>query len=372
MADFLFNDVISSPKGEYFLKTTTDDPQKRITSSFFRNGTLLEMRTREFDPKWSRDTLRVRTREFHDEKKDEVQMLIQLADKLRDSNQAETKNLLGQAFFRRGMYEEAIVEFEEAIILNPRISSIYNNLGSAYIAVKRFDDAITVLEQAISMSAGYADFHNNLGTAYLKKEYCKKAVEQFLRALDSNPYYADAYFNLALAYVLNAFTKEDFALSVNCYQKVIENTEKAAKINPSYLNEHTEQGLGFMREKKYEEAYESLQRVLAKVTKPADTSFILDFYLRVIYGSKKLSSSLIWRHIRQLQELIEKYPNYADLYNHLGVAYVIMSKFVNHKAIQQFDKAMALNPAYERAKRNKRLAEYDHKGMQLLFDAVLK
>lgn len=372
MADFLFNDVISSPQGEYFLKTTTNDPQKQITSSFFRNGTLLEMRTREFDPKWSREMLRTKTREFHDEKKDEILMLIQLAEKLQETNQAETKNLLGQAFIRRGMYEEAIIELEEAIVLNPRFSGIYNNLGSAYMAVKRYDDAITVLEQAISMSAGYADYHNNLGMAYLKKEYCKKAVEQFLRALDSNPYYAEAYFNLALAYVLNAFTKEDFSLSVNCHQKVADNLEKAAKINPSYYNEHTAQGQSLMREKKYEEAYQAFTRAISLVSKPADISFILDFYLRVIYGSKKLSSSLIWRHIRQLQELIEKYPNYADLYNHLGVAYVIMSKYVNHKAIQQFDKAMALNPGYERAKRNKRLAEYDHKGMQLLFDAILK
>jgi len=372
MADFLFNDVIKSPKGEYFLKTTTNDHDKQIISSFFRNGALLETRHREYDPGWSSDTLRVRTREFHNETKSEVQMLLALSEKLRDSDQAEIKNLLGQAFARRGMFEEAIVEFEEAIVLNPQISVIYNNLGHAYTAVNRIDDAIAVLEQAISMSTGYADFHNNLGVAYLKKEQCKKAVEQFLLAVESNPYYGDAFFNLALAYVLNAVTKEDFSLSVNCQQRVKDNIEKAAKINPTYRNEQTEQAEKLLMQNQYEAAYKALEKALTLVTRPTDLSFILDFYLRVMYDSKKLRSSTIWRHIRQLQELIEKYPNYADLYNHLGVAYVIMSKFVNHKAIQQFDKAMSVNPTFERAKRNKRLAEYDHKGMQLLFDAILK
>ena len=49
-----------------------------------------------------------------------------------------------------------------------------------------------------------------------------------------------------------------------------------------------------------------------------------------------------------------------------------MSKLINNQAIQQFEKAQQINPAFERAKRNQKLAEYDHKGMQLLFDAILK
>lgn len=372
MADFLFNDVIRSPKSEFFLKTTTNGNDRLIVSSFFRNGTLLETRTRDFNPEWPAEKLRLRTRLFHDEKKSEIQMLLQLSERLRDSDQAELKSLLGQAFMRRGMYEEAVIEFEEAIVLNPKISAIYSHLGRAYTALHRHDDAIAILEQAIAMSPGFADFHNHLGVAYLRKEYCRKAVDQFLRAVDSNPYYADAYYNLALAYLLNTVTKEDFALSVNSQQKIFDNLEKAIKINPSYRNEHHAQGEELLKRKKYEEAYKALELGATKITRPADVSFIMDFYLRAIYNTRKLTSRQIWRHIRQLQEFIEKYPNYADLYNHLGVAYVILSKYVNNKAIQQFDQAIQRNPGFERAKRNKRLAEYDNKGMQLLFDAILK
>ncbi len=372
MADFLFNDVIRSSKSEFLLKTTTSDYQKLIISSFFRNGALLETRTREINAEWTGELLRLRTRRFHEEKKREIEMLLRLSDRLRESDQAELKNLLGQAFMRRGMHEEAVVEFEEAVVLNPKISVIYNNLGRAYTAVRRFEEAISTLEQAIAMSSGFADFHNNLGLAYLKKEYCKKAVEQFLRAVDSNQYYAEAFYHLAMAYVLNAFTKEDFALSVNCNQKVKDNLDKAAKINPAYHNEAVAKAEELLKQKKYELAYKALEEGLAKITKPTDMSFIMDFYLHVMHNGTKVSSKDIWRHIRQVQEYIEKYPNYADLYNHLGVAYVIMSKHVNNKAIQQFDKALKVNPTFERAKRNKRLAEYDHKGMQLLFDAILK
>jgi tetratricopeptide (TPR) repeat protein len=333
---------------------------------------VIASHSQDYEPKISDETLLTKTREFHEQKKSEIQTLLKLAEKLKDSDNAETKNLLGQAFLKKGLYEEAINEFEEAIILDPRVSGLYNNLGMAYVAVGRCDESIAVLEQAINLKPERADYHNNLGVAYLKKEQCKKAVERFQRALDINPYYAEASFNLALGLVLNGATKEDFHLSINAPQRVIEHFEKAAKINPNYKNEHITHGEEFLRRGQYEKAYEAFVQGQRNIPKPADLGFVIDFYLQVLYNTKKLNSTAIWRHIRQLQDVIDKHPNYADLYNHLGVAYVIMSKFVNNKAIQQFEKAQQINPAFDRAKRNQKLAEYDHKGIQLLFDAILK
>lgn len=372
MADFVFNDVIKSKSGEYFLKTANSMHQSRIISSFFRNGTLINSQFQSYDDGISDERLLEATRSFHEEKKAEVQSLLELSEKLRESDQGEMKNLLGLAFLRKGMYDEAIAEFEDAIVLNPKNSIVYNNLGKAYLGVKKYDEAIGVLEEAISLSPRFADFHNNLGLAYLHKSQCKKAVERFKKATEQNPYYADAYFNLGLAYVMNAHTREDFELSVDCYAKVMENMEKAAKINPNYKTDLFDRASELLRNEEYLKAYEAFTQVKDAAGTAMDLSFILDFYLRVINNGKRVKSATIWRHIRHLEELVKKYPNYADLYNHLGVAYVIMSKYVNNKAIQLFNKAMEINPNFERAKKNKRLAEYDHKGMQLLFEAILK
>lgn len=372
MGDFIFNDVIRSSAGEYFLRTANNIYQHRIVSSFFRNGALLDSYYQEYPQNISEEALLASTRSFHEEKKSEVQGLLELAMKLKDSDQSETKNLLGLAFLRKGMNEEAINEFEEAIVLSPKNSVIYNNLGKAYIGVGKYDEAIGVLEQAIELSPEFADLHHNLGIAYLKMNYCKRAVERFEQAIAINKYYAEAYYYLGLTYVQNAITREDFELSVNCYSKVLDSMEKAAKINPNFKNDHFQRGEEHLRDKDYQRAFDEFEKGNPNLSKPTDMAFILDFYLHVMYNGKQLKSATIWRHIRRLEELLKKYPNYADLYNHLGVAYVIMSKFVNNKAIQQFNKSIQINPTFERAKKNKRLAEYDHKGIQLLFDAILK
>ena len=333
MGDFIFNDVIrSKDSGEYFLKTANSEYESRIISSFFRNGTLIDTQFKDYENGLNEEQLLSETRGFHEEKKIEVQSLLVLSEKLRESEQAPTKNLLGMAFLRRGMYEEAIIEFEEAAVLDKDNAVIYNNLGRAYLEVERVDEAAKVLKLAIKLSPGFADLHNNLGLAYLKKEQCKNAVDCFDRAVEINTYYAEAFYNLAIAYVLNAHKREDFNLSVNCYSNVMDYMEKAIKINPSYRNEHFDRGEALLRNKEYEQAFVAFEKGKRYITPPTDFAFILDFYLRIMHNEKKIKSSMIWRHIRKIEENLKKYPNYADLYNHLGVAYVILSKYINNKA----------------------------------------
>ncbi|KAA3612092.1 MAG: tetratricopeptide repeat protein [Calditrichaeota bacterium] len=373
MGDFIFNDVIrSNQNSEYFLKTANSEYENRIISSFFRNGALINTQFKEYDKAVKGEQLLQQTRTFHDEKKAEVQSLLGLSQKMRDTDQVETKNLLGLAFLRRGMFEEAVQEFEEAAVLDKDNALIYNSLGRAYLGVDRVDEATKVLRMAIKLRSQFADVHNNLGLAYLKKGQCKRGVECFEKAVEINTYYAEAFYNLGLAFVLNAHKREDFNLSVNVYVKVMECMEKAIKINPAYRNENFDRAEALLRNKEFEQAFSEFEKGKRYVAPTTDFPFILDFYLRVLHNENKLKSGMVLRHIKQIEKNLKKYPNYADLYNHLGVAYVILSKIINNKASLQFDKALEINPEFIRAKRNQRLAEYDQKGIQLLFDAILK
>jgi tetratricopeptide (TPR) repeat protein len=372
MGDFVFNDRIRSAHAEYLLKTSNVSFECRLVSSVFRDGELVSSREKTYDAGLGSEELLSLTRSFHEENKSEIDTLLKLSQHLAKAKNPVVKNLLGMAFLKRGMYEEAITEFEGAIRLDKDLSSAYNNLGKAYMLTGNADRAVRTLETLVNTNGSYPDFFHTLGMAYQQCSRCRKALEQFERALQINPYYAEAHLNIAITLVMNLVRKEDYKLSVDSPERISKSLERATELNPSYRTLELKRAQESLEAKKYDDAYDALVKLREEAKDSVDTTFILDFYLKILYDDASVTSATIWRHIRRLQSLIKQHPNFPDLFNHLGVAYVIFGKFLNRKALENFDRALQINPKFERAKKNKKLAEYDRKGIELLFDAILK
>ena len=79
---------------------------------------------------------------------------------------------------------------------------------------------------------------------------------------------------------------------------------------------------------------------------------------------------LIWKYMKFLQELLKKYPNHADIYNDLGLAYCMLRNYINEKAIVSFKNALEINPDFEKAKRNYKLTSYEKTGSDLFLKAI--
>ena len=50
-------------------------------------------------------------------------------------------NNLGQVYSNKGMYDNAVVQFEKALAIDPNYAKAYNNLGLVYYAKGMFDEA---------------------------------------------------------------------------------------------------------------------------------------------------------------------------------------------------------------------------------------
>jgi tetratricopeptide (TPR) repeat protein len=107
----------------------------------------------------------------------------------------------GAELLRRGRYEEALKELDEAFRINPKSGTekLYLNRGLALLSLGRLDESIAVYEEALSLFPKANPAHINLGAAYFQKQDWQRAAFHSRAALVMEPESTAARFNLALA-----------------------------------------------------------------------------------------------------------------------------------------------------------------------------
>ena len=85
-----------------------------------------------------------------------------------------------------------------------------------------------------------------------------------------------------------------------------------------------------------------------------------------------MEKPIIKKFERRLSNAINKHPNYADLWNNLGVVHLIQCRNLFLQALNEFDKALEINPSFNKALKNKKLVENDGKEFLILLRAILR
>ena len=63
-------------------------------------------------------------------------------------------------------FDEAIIEYDEAIRLNPKFALGYNNRGFSYHRLGQYQRAVNDFDEAIGLDPQYTVAHNNRGFSY--------------------------------------------------------------------------------------------------------------------------------------------------------------------------------------------------------------
>ena len=106
---------------------------------------------------------------------------------------------LGSSYLLRGLTDEAIREFRDAIQIDPSYSDAYLNLGVAYASIGAEEKAMEALHKAIQLNPADSESYYNLGLLYSNKGMGHLAVEQYQKALLLNPESVNARNNLGIA-----------------------------------------------------------------------------------------------------------------------------------------------------------------------------
>ena len=91
-----------------------------------------------------------------------------------------------------------------------------------------------------------------------------------------------------------------------------------------------------------------------------------------MYGGRKLNKDIIKKFEERLTTAIEKNADFADLWNNLGIVHLIQCRNLFLQALNEFDRALEINPSFDKALKNKKLVENDGKEFLILLRAILK
>jgi Tfp pilus assembly protein PilF len=210
-----------------------------------------------------------------------------------DIKKSDVHNRLAESYLTKQQFNEAFVELQKALKLNPDNKETLNYLGYVSTQFGNNKDAIAYYKRAISVDPNYSEAHNNLGVAYAEIEEWDNAISSFQSAL-RNPVYrtpASAYFNLGyVLYKKGEFVEAKDSLKESLVRnptsprafyflglvytelgdndEAIENFSNAVGILPEYIDAHWELANAYLRDDDSDSALKHFRVVADKEKDP--------------------------------------------------------------------------------------------------------
>ncbi len=175
---------------------------------------------------------------------------------------AEVEGFANQAIesLQRGDFAASEQAWSEVLKLNPKNSAVWSNRGNVRLSQNNIEGAIEDFNRSIELTPNQPDPYLNRGIAYERLKEWDKAIADYDRVIEIEPQDAYAYNNRGNAYA----GKQD-------WENALKNYDRAAELDPKF-------------------AFARANSALVRYQLGQDN-----------------------RALREIKNLVRKYPNFADM-----------------------------------------------------------
>jgi len=183
----------------------------------------------------------------------------------------------GVLFLNQELFNEALEQFNQCILIDKTIAEAFSNRGIAYNGLREFEKAILDYKQAIKLNPNYAEAFCNLGVSLNHLRRFEEATQYFEQSIKIKPLLFTAFLNLGISLhqlfrFSDALKKYEVALRLNPtnpfiyqhmgltyfalknYDAAFVSYDKAITLNPKLIDTYVNAGLAFMALKNPKEA----------------------------------------------------------------------------------------------------------------------
>ena len=266
------------------------------------------------------------------------------------------------AFTRNFVWKDEISLWNDVIKKSPESAGAYSSRGNAYAAKGDIDQAIADYDRAIMLDPEFVDVYNNRANAYKKKGDMPKAIADYVKVLQFNPFHVPGLYNLGVTFMeekdydkaIDLFTKaiqldprmaESYNGRGNCYiqkgdiDRAIPDFENAVQYNPHLLAARFMLGISYTRKSDFEKAITAFTDLIR--IEPGNPA---NYDSRgVVYAMKGDMASAM----ADFNKAVEVDPRFAPAYCNRGNVYMTMGDL--DRAIADFNKTIELNPGFAKA-----------------------
>lgn len=382
LSDIGFNDNLEVAGRKFHFQTATQSNKGKIRTEIFENGRILSMAEIDFERRKGaraqtvEDRLRSVVESLHQEMIEEVELLFRISEKVNKLRHSPSNCKVGQLFLHHNLIDDAIRQFKIAIENDPKNAEAYSLLGQTYILVGDHVKAVEILSKGIQLDARFTDLHNNYGLALMLSGNYDQSLEEFKQSIKLNRNYLEAHYNLAMLYfktTSSRYSDKSIPPPSIRIQRALEHLSQIKEIRIKVFDTLFSKIEKLAEKQEFDSIVKLLDDNRRKVF-PGDFSRLISntFYLKFMYGGKGLDNDTIRRYEHRLNSALEENPDYADVWNNLGVIHLIQCRNLFLQALSEFNRALELNPGFEKAIKNKKLVENDGKEFLILLRAILK
>lgn len=253
-------------------------------------------------------------------------------------------------------------EVNAELLQDPNNAALYNKRAKVYQSLKEFPEAVNDSKRAIKLDSNSAAYYLTLADTYFSQNNTRSSKELLEITAKKFPDNIETLLKLAELYFLVKRYQEGIDF-VNKALKINENLAKAYYIKGSIYRESgdTTRAISSLetateQDNKYVEAFYDLGVLYAARKNPIAFDYyntvlsIQPNHLEAAYAKAKLFQDLgkFKEAIGSYEAIIKNTKTCANCYYNLGAIYLEITKEPK-KALEQFTKAIELNPSYVEA-----------------------
>ncbi len=243
---------------------------------------------------------------------------------------ARAHNNLGEALFRAGKVDAALVSYQRALDLQPKYPETHYGMGVALVQLGRWAEAIPHYEAALRFQPNYPEAHNNLGNALVQAGRASAAIRSYGEAIKLRPAFAEAYNNLG-----------NVLLQLGRAGEAVQHFEKAVELRPGYAEAYYNLGNARAAAGAMTEALAAYERALA--AKPHYAEALINAGNALLALGRHAEAASRYERATVLA------PKLADAQYNFGAALLEMERWA--EALPRFEATLSISPNYLRAER---------------------